>query len=219
MRKHEMNIVRKTLMVAVVALASNGALAAPAQEEQDFPRLRTQLGLCEDIAWSTEMLDRHPGLIDACREVVESEGRKWARFEAKFVRVNADGLVQFSVRDHRDRGREEVLLRVQPGQVAYMDGKPVRFERLRTSDTINLYMPENEYGFATDPGQSPLAAIVVPPTSTAVEPTTVAAVTPIATRLPATAGPLPGIALSGIVLLLAGMVLTLRRYSARLAKI
>ncbi len=97
-----MSFTRRALFI-VVLLASGGMAQAAAQEHQQFPLTRTQAGLCDDIKWSTEMLDEHPGLIDACREVVVADGRKWARFEAQFVSVNPDGSVHFSVRNRSDR--------------------------------------------------------------------------------------------------------------------
>ncbi len=210
-----MSLTRMTLLVVVMLAAASGVAAAAPQEQQQFPAARTQAGLCNDIKWSAEMQDSHPGLIDACREVVVADGQKWARFEAKFIDVDPDGIVHFSVRSRSGRRVEQVLLKPAPGQVARIDNEVVPFTRLRPSDRLNLYMPESQYGFATVPGATRLATVVsaepapaeAPPASS----TTFAAVEPLPTRLPQTASPASWLGLSGILFLLAGLGLTLRR--------
>ena len=213
-----MTLTKKTLTIAIL-VASAGAVAQTQSEtQQQFPRTQTQAGLCNDIKWNAEMRNMHPALIDACREVVVADGQKWARFQAKFVGVDPDGTVQFSVRDRSDRGIEEVSLQPSAGQVAYINDKPVPFTRLRTSDAINLYMPENQYGFVTAPGATPRATVVpakaAPRITPVAESTTLAAVEPLPDRLPRTASPTSWMGLSAILLLLAGIGLTLRRVVA-----
>ncbi len=210
-----MSLARRALFT-VVLLASAGSITqAATQQHQQFPQTRTQAGLCGDIKWSKEMLDEHPGLISACREVVSADGRKWARFEAQFVGVDPNGNVRFSVRNPNGRGVEEVLMQPAPGQTASIDNKAVPFERLSLSDRINLYMPENQYGFATAPGAAPIAKVVsakpAPADAPSTSSTTFAAVEPLPTRLPRTASPASWLGLTGILSLLGGLSLTLRR--------
>lgn len=206
-----LKIVCTTAMLLGVAVAG----AASAQEQQ-FPSERAQPRTCDAVKWNAEMLRDHPGLIDACREVIVTDSGTWARFDAKFVRVESDGLVIFSVRDRSDRSLEQVRLMPAAGQVAYLDDRPVPFRQLRTTDSINLYVPEGQYGFATQPGVPPeQLAKVVPPA--AIPATRAPAAQPpmVAQQvtLPKTAGPLPWVALGGLLSLLSGLGLTLRRRS------
>ena len=197
---------------AVLGLAAFAVAAGlQAQEEQRFPTERTQRASCADIDWNQEMLGKHPGLIEACQEVVVAGGQTWARFEAKFVRVEPDGTVVFSVRDARDRSIEEVRIMPTAGQVAYIDDRATPFRQLRSRDAVNLYVPEGQYGFATQPGvpQEQVAA-VVPAPPTPAEATT----QDLPAVLPRTAGPLPLLALGGLLSLLGGLGLTLRRRCA-----
>lgn len=208
-----LNFVCATAMLLGVAIAG----AAGAQEQQ-FPAERSQPKTCDAIKWNADMLRAHPGLIDACREVIVTDSGTWARFQAKFVRVEPDGLVIFSVRDRTDRSLEQVRLMPAAGQVAYLDDRPVPFRQLRTTDSVNLYVPEGQYGFATRPAGPPeKLAVVVPaattPTATApvAQPPMMAQQASLPAALPKTAGPLPWVALGGLLSLLTGLGLTLRR--------
>lgn len=209
----------------LMGVAVTGAAGA---QEQAFPTERSRPASCAEVKWNADMLRRHPTLIDACKEVVVVDGATWARFDAKFVRVEPDGRVIFSVRDQGDRSIEEVRLTPAEGQVAYIDSRATPFRQLRTTDAISLYVPEGEYGFATKPGvPREQLATVVAPTTPAPRPTTS---TPMLARsdetppmvaqsvnrpstLPQTAGPLPWLALGGLLSMLGGLGLTMRRRS------
>jgi LPXTG-motif cell wall-anchored protein len=214
----------KTLSTTYAAAGLLGlALATTAVAQQtDFPAERTRTASCDAVNWNKEMLQHHPGLINACQEVVIVEGETWARFAAKFVRVRPDGNVIFSMLDRRDRSIEELMVVPTEGQVAYINDRPTPLRELRTSDSISLYVPEGRYGFATRPGVPPeqLARVVDPEpetiTAAAAPATTNVLVAQRDTRppvLPATASSLPWLAVAGVLSLLGGVVLTLRRWS------
>lgn len=193
------------------------APVAVAQEsQQDFPNESRETATCSDVDWNENMLENHPRLVDACQEVVVVDGQSWARFDAKFVEMDRDDNVVFSVRDRRDRSVEEVTLVPRSDQVAYIDGRATEFRRLRTTDSINLYVPEGEYGFATEPGAAPEQfAEFTPRRSTPRADTERTATQRSDTRpsvLPATASSLPWLAIIGFVSLLGGVVLTMRRW-------
>lgn len=199
------------VLVGLTAMAG-----AQAQQQQQFPMTRTQPASCAEINWNENMLRHHPGLIEACQEVVVADGKNWARFEAKFVRVAPNGEVIFSVRDRRDRSIEEVHMRPVTGQVAYIDNRPTPFRQLRATDVVNLYVPEGQYGFATQPGAPPQEVATVAPRQVEPRPgvderQTVAARGPLPAALPATASPLPWFALGGLLSLLGGVIVTLHR--------
>ncbi len=202
-----------------------GSATTAAQQQQQFPSQRDQPQDCRDINWNDEMRRNHSALIDACKEVVTAGDRTWARFEARFVRVEQDGEVIFSVRDQRDRSIEEVRLRPNPNQVAYINDRPTPFRQLRSSDTVNLYVPEGGYGFATEPGGE-LASVERDREATADRDRQDRDTgTQVAQRdqqrdqqrgqrsdqLPRTASALPWFALGGILSLLGGLSLALRR--------
>ncbi|WP_405240630.1 hypothetical protein [Lentisalinibacter orientalis] len=197
---HSKTLVCLTAMVLSASLPG----VANAQQEQ-FPREREQTKSCAEVDWNPEMLRNHPRLIEACREVVIASGENWARFEAKFVRVEPDGKVTFSIRDRRDRSIEAVTLQPAMNQVAYIDNRATPFARLRRDQLVNLYVPEGTYGFVTQPGAPPeqIAEVATPVTPPAA--TRVAATQTRAEMLPATASPLPWLALGGFLSLLGAL--------------
>jgi len=212
-----MNHLNVTVMTAgLLGLAL--ATSAVAQEgQQDFPREGTSAVSCENVSWNENMLRNHPRLIEACKEVVEVDGQSWARFDAKFVEIERDGDVVFSVRDRRDRSVEEVTLKPASGQVAYINDRATPFRQLRTTDLINLYVPEGEYGFMTQPGAPREQMASVAPRPAAAPATTERTVAQRETTtrpavLPATASSMPWFALMGFLSLFAGMILTMRRW-------
>lgn len=206
---NSLNYIRLTTVAMGISVA---ATTFAAETRDQFPTERTQLASCADVKWNTQMRQDHPALIDACQEVVSVDGENWARFEASFVRIEDDGNAVFSVRDRRDRSVEEVTLETTPGQVAYMDGRETPFRELRSTDRVNLYVPEGEYGFATQPGAPRTQVAAVVPRRAPTQPVMVAQRDPMPATLPATAGPLPWVALGGLLSLLGGFgLMTLRR--------
>lgn len=199
----------RTLRCLAAMVLSASLLGVAGAQQEPFPREREQAKSCAEVDWNKDMISNHPGLIEACHEVVTAGGRDWARFEAKFVGVEPDGKVSFSIRDNRDRQIEEVTLQPAVGQVAYIDDRATPFSQLDRDQLVNLYVPEGQYGFVTQPG-APLeqVAVVTAPaparraTATAPATTRVAAAEPRTAMLPATAGPLPWFALGGFLSLL-----------------
>jgi hypothetical protein len=203
-----------TMTTALLGLAlASTAFAQPLQEE--FPAERTATASCDEIDWNKSMLQHHPDLIGACQEVVVVDEESWARFAARFVRIDADDNVIFSVRDKRDRIIEEVTLDPTPGQVAYIDETATPFDQLSTTDRISLYVPEGQYGFTTQPVAQEELATVVEPAEAPVEMTdrTVAQRDTTRSVLPTTAGPLPWFALVGFLSMLGALGLTVRRWN------
>lgn len=213
------SIQSKTLSCLTAVLLSGTLLGVAGAQQDSFPREREQARTCAEVDWNKDMTSNHPSLVDACREVVTAGGRDWARFEAKFGRVESDGTVSFSIRDSRDRHVEDVTLQLAPGQVAYIDDRATPFSQLRRDQVVNLYVPEGQYGFVTQPGapREQVASVRAPArgsgsaSAPASGTTRVAAVEPRSSMLPATAGPLPWFALGGLLSLLGAVGIRLGR--------
>jgi len=210
------------LTLSLLGLAIAGAVAAQ-QPSTDFPTERTKPASCDDFKWNVDMTREHPRVIDACQEAVTADGSTWARLAARFVRVQSDGQVVFSVRDKNDRVIEQVTMEPAPGQVAYIDDRATEFNRLSTTDNINLYVPEGEYGYATQPVAKARFARVLPvvaatapsaesaPAAPPVRAVAMASEQPLPSRLPATASLLPWLAFTGVLLMFGGLTMRLRR--------
>jgi hypothetical protein len=159
----------KTLTCLTATVLSASLLGVAVAQQDQFPREREQAKSCAEVDWNKDMTINHPRLTEACREVVIADGVHWARFEAKFARVEPDGSVSFSIRDSRDRPIEEVTLQPAAGQVAYIDNRATPFTQLRRDQLVNLYVPEGTYGFVTQPGapREQIAVVTAPASATA----------------------------------------------------
>ncbi len=203
---------------------SAGAIAQQPTSDQ-FPAERARPSTCEAFAWSEQMLQEYPRVVDACQEVVTVDGQTFARLNAQFVRVQPDGVVSFTVRDRGDRFVDELTMQPAQGQMAYINDEPTEFRNLRTTDAISLYAAENEYGFATQPrgpreqraqlrtvAPQQLAQTTQPATPVYDSRTAVAQRDEPAPRmLPQTAGSLPWVALAGMLSLLGGLGFAIQR--------
>lgn len=207
-----MKVMQSVILRSLVATVLSTALLGAAVAQQDtFPREREQAKSCAEVDWNKDMTSNHPRLTEACREVVTAGGTDWARFEAKFARVEQDGRVTFSIRDSRDRPIEEVTLQPATGQVAYIDNRATPFSQLDRDQLVNLYVPEGQYGFVTQPGAPRDQIAVVTEPGAAPATTRVAVAEPRAAMLPATAGALPWFAFSGFLALLGAVGIRLGR--------
>jgi hypothetical protein len=216
-------------MTLIGVVCAGAARAQPAADGgNNLPQPRTQAASCADVAWEENLLARYPRIGDACQEVVMSEGRKWARFEADLVRAYADGRVTLDFKDRRGSSIEQITLMPAHSQRVSIDGRSVEFKDVERAQELNLYLPEGTFAMATEPGAplEELAEIVLAPVerrSAAVSPEPAQAVTePLLAQadrapgrtpavLPDTAGPLPLFALAGLLSMLGGLALTIRR--------
>lgn len=207
--------------LTLLALAIGGSAAAQ-QPQTDFPNERERPRTCEDFGWNSDMTREHPRVIEACQEAVYAGGEHWARLSARFIRTLSNNQVEFSIRDKRDRIIDEVILQTVPGQVAYIDDRETPFSSLRADQSVNLYVPEGRYGYATQAGapREQIATVAPRPAAApvrtelaAIEPRPAASAPrePMPARLPMTAGSTPWLALTGLLSLLAGFGLTLVR--------
>jgi LPXTG-motif cell wall-anchored protein len=198
--------------ITLLSLVLAGTVQA---QQSNFPNERTRKASCTDFQWNNDMLRDHPRVIDACQEVVVAGGANWARLSARYVEVRDDGSVVFNIQDTRGRFIEKVEIQPRPGQVAYINDRATPFERLRTTDEINLYQPEGRYGFGTQPGVPLDELAAVTPTATRVEPRVDQRVAQREqpAMLPQTASPIPFLALAGLLSLLGGLGLSLVRRS------
>lgn len=210
-----MNTVNKMrFTVTLLSFATSGMVFA--QQPTQFPKEQVSKRSCADFGWNQQMAIDHPRVVRACQEVVVVDGVSWARLAADFVSVDSNGTVNFNVHDQDNRYVEAVTMEPRAGQVAYINNSPTAFNRLRKSDTINLYVPEGQYGYATQPGV-PVAEIAANvPTPAPVSADTPAEVavadnTAPPAMLPQTASDIPLLALGGLISLFGGLALSLRR--------
>ena len=201
------------LILAALSLAIAGAVGA--QEGVPLPVTHVDKASCADFQWSDAMLRERPRLANACQEVVTYNGDNYARLSANFKSIDRDGTVNFDIQDQRKRVLTDMSFNPRPGQVVYIDNGTKQFARLETTDVVNLYVRERQYGFSMRPGvvEDELAYVQSP---VPVEPKTFKAspdrsVASQPAMLPRTASNIPLLALGGLLALFGGLVLTLLR--------
>lgn len=191
-----------------ISLAQQAAPAMPAPE--------LDRASCTEVDWHLDMVRDYPWVATGCHEAIVIDGQKWARFEGVFEQLNRDGTITSNFRNDRGRSLGNVILKPSADQRVLLDGRPARFSDLRRGQVLNFYAPEGMYAFTTKPG-APADEVVqiVAPRPVVAAPVRMARAEPATTTrpasLPATAGPLPIVALGGLLSLLGGIGLTMRR--------
>lgn len=209
------------LPMLILGLACAGGVAAQSQldtRELAKPAVRTISCGQVDIDWNLELLNQFPSIPGACHEVVTNDGQKWARFEADFVRINADGSVTSDFIGPRGRPMGRYTLIPFAGQQVTLDGRKYPFTALRPNQRINLYVPEGAAGLASEPIASTQPITRIARYEEVPAPSIQLAQAPprqpyVADRLPSTAGPLPWFALGGALSLLGALGLRVGRRS------
>lgn len=209
-----LNVFAMTSAALLLSLAWTGNTIAQ-QDAQEMPGPEVDRASCEDVDWHQDLLRDYPWVVAACQEAVVVDGQKWARFEAEFQELHRDGAITSDFRNDSGRSLGSVRLMPGPDQRVLLDGRPYRFSELQSGQTLNFYVPDDIYAFTTVPGApvSERAQVVEP--EVVEERRQLAQAEPATTSrpesLPATAGPLPIVALGGLLSLLGGMTLTMRR--------
>ncbi|MEX0899379.1 MAG: LPXTG cell wall anchor domain-containing protein [Gammaproteobacteria bacterium] len=213
-------------VATLVGLACAGAVVAQQLPVEELPPERTRPATCNEVEWSDELKAAYPNIVDACQEAVVVDGKTWARFSASFEEVEEDGEVRFQIRNRYSGNLGDVTIEPAPGQVAYINERRTPFDQLTRGQRVNLYVPEGHYGFASLPG-APMNQVAG--VSSDGDPGARSSMyaqagsgssqrsaspddaDPVLAQLPATAGPLPWLAIGGALSLLGGIGVGLRR--------
>jgi len=187
--------------VALLGLVCAGIATARAQDTQSMPKAQVQEESCAQVNWSPRLLAQYPRIAEGCQEVVMANGTNWARFNGTMVSLNSNGSVTTTVNNRQGRSIGTLRLKPSANQKVLIDGRNYAFSELSPGQDLNLYIAEDTYAVATEPGvQMNQEAQIMP------KPEEVAMA-----ELPRTAGPLPWVVLAGTVLLFSAFVLALRR--------
>ena len=203
-----------TAVLALGVFMASGAVLAQDQEStaQNLPPPQIDAASCAQIQWAPQIVAEYPRMPRACQEVVTANDVKWVRFGAKLVRITNNVALMEIQNPH---GGSLGTFRIRPTAAARIkvDGEEYSYWQIPKGHVLNYYIQEGKLGVATAPGEPQAElAVIEPPPATEVAETEPAETTPAA--LPETAGPLPWIALSGILLVLVGLGLTLGRRSS-----
>ncbi len=208
---------KQTSVAALLLAGMIGSSAIAAQESMnrsDLPRPGTDLSSCQNVDWHKSLLTNYPWVMDSCHEVIVVDGKEWARFEAEFEGINSDGTFDVDFLNRRGRSQGVVSLRPGSNQTVFLDNREYAFSELRDNQRLNFYVPEGAAGFAVEPSEASMAE-VVEPRNPAAGSERLARAEPRPARmektLPATAGPLPLVALGGLLAMFGGLGMTTMR--------
>lgn len=217
-------ITTRTALALACCVWAGSIIAQDAKVVANLDRPTDDKASCTAMQWHTDLLGVYPWVAEGCHAVVVVNGEKWARFEGKFVRSNNNGTFDTKFNNPANRPLGTVTMSPGPGQRMQLDGVSTPFSNLKRDQILNFYVPEGALGFAVKPGvpRTELVKYVeTPKTEAPVEskPVLLAAAVPAskqtANRLPATAGPLPLFALGGLMSMLGGLGLTIRRKAGK----
>jgi hypothetical protein len=182
-------IVRK-LMVPLAASAV--LIFGQAAQSQDLT--------CADIEWSSVVTNEVPNIADACDEVVEKNGKRFARVEVEIQRVRGRTLTFKIINNDGSSGGSHSQT-VDTGWRAKIAGRTYRPSDLSRGQRLNVYLPSDRWAVIVEDDDGPDVEDAVPVMAAAV--------------LPKTAGILPlfGLFGAGFMALAAGLGVIRRRVS------
>jgi len=181
---------KKTMLMILLVLL--GALGFTAT---------AQAATCDDVVYSSSMLNSNPNIGDACLEVVEEDTTTVLKFRARVVRQSVNStIVQWQLPDGSWTNPD----RTYPpyGATARIGGKEVRISDLAPKQEVNVYIiSEGNWTLAeASAPAAPKAAAAPAPAPKKAAP----APAPMPRTLPKTATQVPMFALLGGLLILLG---------------
>lgn len=168
---------------------------------------------CDQVTWSDEALAKYPHIASACQEVVNRDGKYFAKFEGEIRRIAKGGreiTLDF-------KGGESLKLTPSEGMSVDVGGKKTPIHDLRPGSVLNFFVPQDQLAAQFPEG----TRVSVPIPMSASEPQQVAALVPHTTmsasapKMPKTASELPAVGLLGSMLVALGAVLTICRRTER----
>lgn len=192
----------------IVAACGVGAASAQTSVDRTFKASSQD---CRDVQWSADILRDYPGIGGACQRVEQRDGRTFVKFQGTVKSVSKDGgRLEIDFKDG-----ETLTLAPTPTTVLYMGGVETPVSQLYRGAKLNFYVPEDRLTaqfFAEDSSARSVEVPIVAEQSAAREPSrsedrqTLAAL-----ELPATAGGLPLVGWSAVLLILIGTSVTVVR--------
>ncbi|HEX6997497.1 MAG TPA: hypothetical protein VF322_05095 [Gammaproteobacteria bacterium] len=199
---------RWTVWMGALALMAASAATLAQRPERAFTATGTS---CSDVTWSQETLQQYPNIGTACREVMQRNGQYFVRFEGEVRRV-ADRGRQVTI-DFRDG--DTLTLAPPENMTLFIDGQRRRARDLRPGDELTFFVPQDQLVasfYEGEPGESEAQTAPIAPASELLAQSETPERGGV---LPRTAGPLPLAGAGGLLLLLLGAALTVRRRLAR----
>jgi hypothetical protein len=189
-----MTIKTMTKVSAACLIACATAAGAQTSVDRSFNAVSND---CGAINWSDKALATYPTIASACQGVEERNGKKYVRFEGT-LKKNVNRGEQLVV-NFKDGG--EVTLSPPPETSLYVNGKKTAVKDLERGSELKFYIAEDRLAAQFPETETQSARLIIVPIVVREEREQLAS-------LPSTAGPLPLVALSGLLSLGLGALLT-----------
>lgn len=129
----------KKLVVAISSLLLLIMVAMP---------LSAQDITCADVTFDERIMTTYPAAPDACLEIVEVEGVRYAHFDAL---VHREGFPTMLLRFKHSDGTwgPATLVKIPAAYKVYLEGQPVDAKDVPRGRELTFYMPEGRWQVAT----------------------------------------------------------------------
>lgn len=192
MRIKQMTMVSTACLIACASVAT-----AQTSVDKSFTPVSKD---CSGIQWSERALATYPTIASACQGVEERNGKTYVKFEGKLQR-NVNRGEQLVIH-FKDGG--EVTVTPPPETSFYVNGKKTKVADIQRGSDLNFYIAEDRLAAQFPETEVQSARLIVVPIVVHEQGERMAS-------LPSTAGPLPLLALGGMLMLGFGGLLTLFR--------
>ena len=113
---------------------------------------------CADIEFDERVMTAYPAAREACQEIIDHEGVKYAHFKALVHEGPPSMLLKF--KHQGDTWGPATRINVQPGFTVYMDGAVLPIEDIERGREISIYLPEGRWELAIADAEEPAIAEV-----------------------------------------------------------
>jgi hypothetical protein len=102
---------------------------------------------CDDVAFDERIMTTYPMAREACLEIIENDGVRYAHFKALVHREGFPSmLLRFKHRD--DAWGPATLVTIPAGYRVYLEGQPVEAKDVPRGRELSFYMPEGRWQVA-----------------------------------------------------------------------
>ena len=106
---------------------------------------------CYEIRYSLDFLDRYPMAPAICQEVVERNGVKYARMDARVDFIKGK-IVTIAFKNVFGTELRELDIQPVAGSTITLNGKSVPWKDVKRGDSLSLWLPEKALNFVSSPG-------------------------------------------------------------------
>lgn len=163
------------------------------------PEVQAQTVNCSDVQFTDRVLSQFPDAPNFCLDVVEKDGRPFARFNAEFVRRRGADEAVLRFRSADGRLNSPVSITVPEGQTVRLGGRDRRLRDLQRGDTLSVYLPSDRFELASADSDQEFVTLAI-----AFFPLSLAPADNSSAMLPSTASPMPLIGLVGGLFIVMG---------------